>query len=97
MELPYTLGDDPAAIETVEAETNRPDPARWPAMTTGDDRLRQTYRPLGQLIKPVEVAFIKHKVHLYARTARLPQPDSSRVGVRQPVRAHRARLGWGCR
>ncbi|MFJ9782580.1 hypothetical protein ACIRSS_23565 [Amycolatopsis sp. NPDC101161] len=35
-------------------------------MTTGDDRLRQTYRALGQLIKQVEVAFIKRRADLRA-------------------------------
>jgi hypothetical protein len=66
MQLPYTVDDDHAAIEAVGAEINRPDPARWQAMTTGDDRLRQTYRALGQLIKQVEVAFIKRKADLRA-------------------------------
>lgn len=66
MQLPYTLDDDHAAIEAVGAEINRPDPALWQAMTTGDDRLRQTYRALGQLLKQVEVAFIKRKSDLRA-------------------------------
>ncbi|MGW5743719.1 hypothetical protein [Amycolatopsis sp. NPDC003861] len=35
-------------------------------MTTGDDRLRQTYRALGQLLKRVEVAFIQRKADLRA-------------------------------
>ncbi|MFJ7212723.1 hypothetical protein [Amycolatopsis sp. NPDC098790] len=73
MQLPYTVDDDQAAIEAVGAEINRPDPARWQAMTTGDDRLRQTYRVLGQLIKQVEVAFTKRKAVL--RAFRGPRPD----------------------
>ncbi|WP_409496082.1 hypothetical protein [Amycolatopsis sp. cmx-11-12] len=35
-------------------------------MTTGEERLRQTYRALGLLIKQVEVAFIKRKADLRA-------------------------------
>src|SRR3954447_8338388 len=66
MQLPYTLDDDHAAIEAVGAEINRPDPALWQAMTTGNDRLRQTYRALGQLLKQVEVVFIKRTADLRA-------------------------------
>ncbi|MFE5565083.1 hypothetical protein ACFQ68_08830 [Amycolatopsis japonica] len=35
-------------------------------MTTTDDRLRQTYRALGLLIKKVEVSFLKRKADLRA-------------------------------
>jgi hypothetical protein len=66
MQLPYTVDDDNAAIAAIGAEINRPDPARWRAMTTGDDRIRQTYRALGQLLKRVEVAFIQRKAELRA-------------------------------
>lgn len=66
MQLPYAVDDDQAAIEAVGAEINRPNTARWRAMTAQDDRLRQTYRALGQLIKQVEVAFLRRKADLRA-------------------------------
>lgn len=66
MQLPYAVEDDQAAIEAVGQDINRPDPARWRAMTATDDRLRQTYRALGQLIKQVEVAFLRRKADLHA-------------------------------
>jgi hypothetical protein len=66
MQLPYGVDDDQAAIEAVGSEINRPNTARWRAMTADDDRLRQTYRALGQLIKQVEVAFLRRKADLRA-------------------------------
>lgn len=66
MQLPYAVDDDQAAIEAVGAEINRPNTALWRAMTADSDRLRQTYRALGQLIKQVEVAFLKRKADLRA-------------------------------
>ncbi|MBN9748616.1 hypothetical protein DMP23_47400 [Amycolatopsis sp. A1MSW2902] len=60
------MEDDRAAVKAVGAEINRPDPARWRAMTTDDDRLRQTYRALGLLLKQTEVAFAERKAALRA-------------------------------
>ncbi|WP_328442800.1 hypothetical protein [Amycolatopsis sp. NBC_00438] len=73
MQLSYAVDDDNAAIEAVGAEINRPDPARWRAMTASDDRLRQTYRALGQLLKRVEVAFIQRKADLRAFRGSRPE------------------------
>ncbi|AIG74362.1 Hypothetical protein AJAP_07245 [Amycolatopsis japonica] len=66
MNLPYALDDDRAAITAVGHEINRPNPARWRAMTTDDERLRQTHRALGLLIKQVEVSFLQRKASLRA-------------------------------
>ncbi|MFI5560750.1 hypothetical protein ACIA2T_15860 [Amycolatopsis japonica] len=66
MRLPYAIDDEHAAVIAVGQEINRPDAARWRAMTTEDDRLRQTYRALGLLIKKVEVSFLKRKADLRA-------------------------------
>jgi hypothetical protein len=73
MELSYAADDDHAAIEAVGAEINRPDPVRWQAMTTGDDRLLQTYRALGQLLQRVEVAFAQRKAALRAFEGSRPE------------------------
>ncbi|MEU3767980.1 hypothetical protein AB0E55_23255 [Amycolatopsis keratiniphila] len=66
MRLPYAIDDEHAAVIAVGQEINHPDTARWRAMTTKDDRLRQTYRALGLLIKQVEVSFLKRKADLRA-------------------------------
>ncbi|MFI7122616.1 hypothetical protein [Amycolatopsis sp. NPDC049868] len=66
MKLPYAVDDDRAAVTAVGHEINRPDPARWQAMTTDDERLRQTHRALGLLIKQVEVSFLQRKADLCA-------------------------------
>jgi hypothetical protein len=66
MQLPYAVDDDRAAIEAVGAEINRPNTAHWRSMTADSDRLSQTYRALGQLIKQVEVAFLRRKAELRA-------------------------------
>lgn len=63
--LSYALDDDEAAAEAVGHELNRPHPERWLAMTTGD-RIFQTYRALGHLIKGVEVSFLKRRSELAA-------------------------------
>ncbi|WP_133849867.1 hypothetical protein [Labedaea rhizosphaerae] len=55
------MNDDEAAYEAVGHEINRPDPARWRAMTLDDDRVQQTYRVLGQLVKNTQVALTAHK------------------------------------
>lgn len=66
MRLPYAVDDDRAAVTAVGHEINRPDPARWQAMTADDERLRQTHRALGLLIKQVEVSFLQRKADLRA-------------------------------
>lgn len=66
MRLPYAVDDARAAVEAVGQDINRPDTARWRAMTADDERLRQTYRALGMLIKQVEVSFLKRKADLRA-------------------------------
>ncbi|WP_410655216.1 hypothetical protein [Amycolatopsis sp. lyj-112] len=66
MRLPYTVDDDRAAVTEVGHEINRPDKARWQAMTADDERLRQTHRALGLLIKQVEVSFLHRKADLRA-------------------------------
>ncbi len=66
MRLPYAVDDAHAAVEAVGQDINRPDAARWRAMTADDERLRQTYHALGMLIKQVEVSFLKRKADLRA-------------------------------
>ncbi|MFI9452537.1 hypothetical protein [Amycolatopsis sp. NPDC052450] len=66
MRLPYAVDDARAAVEAVGQDINRPDAARWRAMTADDERLQQTYRALGMLIKQVEVSFLKRRAELRA-------------------------------
>jgi hypothetical protein len=73
MQLPYSVDDDEAAFEAVGHEINRPDPVRWRAMTKEDDRVRQTYRVLGQLIKRTQVSLLRKKKDL--RIVRLPRHE----------------------
>lgn len=78
--LSYALDDDDAAAEAVGNELNRPHAERWIAMTDGD-RIFQTYRVLGHLIKGVEVSFLKHRSELAAFRG-------SRVEYRQAKATH---------
>ncbi|MFE5567061.1 hypothetical protein ACFQ68_18895 [Amycolatopsis japonica] len=73
MRLFYAVDDDRAAMTAVGKEVNHPDPARWLAMTADDERLRQTYRALGLLIKRAEVSFVQRKADL--RAFRGPRND----------------------